>query len=604
MITLGTTGRGEVTARNYSSQAVERRVYDSPKERLMMGTVLKSSKESVGPGAKSPSPTDTTARHIHPLLETDLGATMANRRLDGAEVQGAADSQEDGEGEGQDNYNRITPASQLDTAKSDSMGVRSFGSDLQNADPTDSKSVSSASIEEPGVQDDWQEFEKDPDAENRDGFQEYESDQVETLEDLDLLRALNKRTSNGDMRTMNLQVQHDPQLQQDLQQEPINRAIHILGLGAAGKYIAHSLASLPFPPPITLLMHRPLVMQHWHDEGAAIHVIKGGKIKTQTNFHIESSASFFREDSRQRFPGFGPRLEHTSEPPNYSIDALIVTTEAYRTVSALMAIRHRLGRKSTIFILNNGLGLVERINEKVFPDFRTRPTYILGNMSHNLQSTERHFTLIEKSPGRLECSKLPQVSITRKGNYSPTFTRKDFSWSAPASHLVGILARTPEFSTVTLGHKSFYESQFQNLAAGCIIGPLSVLFDCTNDLLLYNFSASQAMKLLLREISYVICSLPELQSLPDLEETFGVRRLEAIIVSKMIKSGKNLSTMLQSIRAGNRTNIDYYNGYIERRAKELGIDTPRNQMMLHLVKGKSAAKSRELNNFIPFEDDC
>ncbi|KAH7381758.1 ketopantoate reductase PanE/ApbA C terminal-domain-containing protein [Cadophora sp. MPI-SDFR-AT-0126] len=405
------------------------------------------------------------------------------------------------------------------------------------------------------------------------------------------------------MKTPMSKFGKDSKIQPDSKQEPVNRTIHVLGLGAAGKYIAHSLASLPFAPPITLLMHRPLMMQQWHDEGAAIHVIRGGEIKTQSNFHIESSAHFIREDPRQRFPGFGPKLEHSSEPPNYPIDALIVTTEAYRTVSALMAIRHRLGRGSAIFILNNGLGLAERLNEKVFPDSNTRPTYILGNMSHKLESTERHFTLIERNPGRLECSKFPQVSMTRKASYAPTLTRKDFSWTAPASYLVGTLARTPEFRTVTLGHKSFYQSQFQNLAAGAVIGPLSVAFDCTNDLLLYNYSASQAMKLLLREISLVIRSLPELQSLPDLNETFGVKRLEAIIVSKLAKSGRNLSAMLQSTRAGNRTNIDYYNGYIERRAKEVGIDTPRNQMMLLLVKGKSAAKSRELNSYIPFEED-
>ncbi|KAH7333419.1 ketopantoate reductase PanE/ApbA C terminal-domain-containing protein [Rhexocercosporidium sp. MPI-PUGE-AT-0058] len=401
----------------------------------------------------------------------------------------------------------------------------------------------------------------------------------------------------------NLQKYLDSEAKPDLEQKPINRTIHILGLGAAGKYVAHSLASLPFAPPITLLMHRPLMMQHWHDEGAAIHVIKGGDIRTQTNFHIESSARFAQQDSQQCFPGFGPRLEHTAEPPNYQISALIITTEAYRTISALTAIKHRLGRSSTILLLNNGLGLAERINERVFPDPYNRPTYILGNMSHNLESTERHFTLIEKSPGRLECSKFPQVSSSRKGRTAPMLTRKDFSWTAHASHLVGTLARTPEFRTATLGHKSFYESQLQTLAAGAVIGPLSVVFDCTNDLILYNYNASQTMKLLLREISRVIRSLPELQSLPDLDSTFSVKRLESIIVSKISKSGRNLSTMLQNVRAGNRTNIDYYNGYIERRARELGIDTPRNEMMLHLVRGKCAAKSRELNNYIPFEDD-
>ncbi|KAL5331529.1 hypothetical protein ACEPPN_001063 [Leptodophora sp. 'Broadleaf-Isolate-01'] len=556
-------------------------------------------------------------------MESPLEGTAAGlekKRIPDAGVEGGIDDHKVVEqDQRQDDALETSPTTpRLDSQPADdSDGARSSGhvlnsmntvEDGEQPEEVDRGSASSggASLptnEERNINDDWQEFEEDLDAEDREDFSEYESDPVETLEDLDLLRALNEKALGESPGHNNLQAYLDLKAQPNPENESLNRTIHVLGLGAAGKYIAHSLAALPFAPPITLLMHRPLMMQQWHDEGAAIHVIKGEDIKTQTNFHIESSADFVRQDSQQRFPGFGPRLEHTAEPPSYPIDALIVTTEAYRTVSALTAIKHRLGRSSTIFLLNNGLGLAERINERVFPDPYNRPTYILGNMSHDLVSTERHFTLIEKSPGRLECSKFPQVSTSRRGRHAPTLTRKDFSWTPHASHLVGTLARTPELRTLTLGHKSFYESQFQNLAAGAVIGPLSVVFDCTNDLILYNYNASRTMKLLLHEISWVIRSLPELQSLPDLDATFSVRRLEAIIVSKISKTGKNISTMLQNVRAGNRTNIDYYNGYIERRARELGIDTPRNEMMLHLVRGKCAAKSRELNNYIPFEDD-
>ncbi len=453
------------------------------------------------------------------------------------------------------------------------------------------------------VRNNWQDFGDLSEAmDDWQSFAEYEKDVVETPEDLELLKALKDRNFDSGTGYRNWRAYVDSLVEPETEKEPLNRTIHMLGLGAAGKYIAHSIASLPFAPPVSLLTHRPLMMQNWHDEGAAIHVIKGNKIETQSNFHIESSAEFTRKTRDQRFPGFGPRLEYTAEPPNYPIDTLIVTTETYRTVSALEAIKHRLRHSSTILFVNDGLGLAERINEKIFPDPFQRPTYVLGNMTHNLESTERQFTLIEKNQGRLQCSKLPQVFVSRSGRQSPILRRKDYSWTAAASHLVGTLARTPGLNTATLGHKTFYQSQLQNLAAGAVIGPLSVVFDCTNDYILYNYNASQTMKMLLSEISNVIYQLPELQSLPRIRETFDPKKLESIIVSKTLKSGKNLSQMLKAVRAGNRTDIDFYNGYIERRARELGIDTPRNEMMLHLVRGKSASKSREMNNYIPFED--
>ncbi|KAG4434763.1 hypothetical protein IFR05_009754 [Cadophora sp. M221] len=605
-MTFGTIG--SAPGREYSTQAARECVYDAPNERLLLVegvSVLNVENEEY--------------RARESQLEGNAAGSKKKEILE-AGVEGGIDNQKIvGQHQRQEDALENSPtvpcpdsqaADASDAPRSSGPGLDSLNTVEAGEQPGEvctgsasSEVAFSPTNENRYVNDDWQEFDDDFDGEDRQDFSEYESDSVETLEDLDMLRALNEKAVGEAVRQNNLQAYSDLKAQPNPEHESLNRTIHILGLGATGKYIAHSLAALPFAPPITLLMHRPLMMQHWHDEGAAIHVIKGGDIKTRTNFRIESSAGFLRQDSQQRFPGFGPRLEHTAEPPSYPIDALIITTEAYRTVSALTAIKHRLGRSSTVFLLNNGLGLVERINERVFTDTYNRPTYILGNMSHDLVSTERHFTLIEKNSGRLECSKLPQVLTSKRGRHAPILTRKDFSWSAHASHLVGTLARTPELRTLTLGHKSFYESQFQNLAAGAIIGPLSVVFDCTNDLILYNYNSSRTMKLLLHEISRVIRSLPELQSLPNLEVTFGVRRLEAIIVSKISKTGKNITTMLQNVRAGNRTNIDYYNGYIERRARELGIDTPRNEMMLHLVRGKSAAKSRELNNYIPFEDD-
>ncbi|CZR58434.1 related to 2-dehydropantoate 2-reductase [Phialocephala subalpina] len=376
-----------------------------------------------------------------------------------------------------------------------------------------------------------------------------------------------------------------------------NSTIHVLGLGPVGKYVAHTLASLPDAPPITLLMHRPLVMQHWHDEGAAIRLVRDGQLHVQSGFNIESAASFRREYPDQVFPHFGKNLEHSAEPPDTVIDTLIVTTDSWTTIPALEAIKNRIRQRTTICFIQEGLGMAERVSAEVFTDPDRRPTYMLGSITHKIASTKRHFTIIEHSPGVLTFSKLPQRSVVKSGDLS--ISRHDFSWSPQAKHLAGSLTRATDFNTQALGHKSFYKTQLQKVVMGCIIGPLSVMYDCSNDQLLYNYNASLTMELLLKEISEVICALPELKTLDGIYKNFNAKKLEAICVSAIAKMGKTESHMLQSVRAGMRTNIDFYNGYIVRRGAQLGIQCPRNEMILSMVKGKIAMKSRELNGYIP-----
>jgi 2-dehydropantoate 2-reductase len=398
-------------------------------------------------------------------------------------------------------------------------------------------------------------------------------------------------------------IQPEPALDQEEQIDLVleskleNPTIHVLGLGTVGKYIAHALASLPHAPPITLLMHRPLVMQHWHDEGAAIRLVKDGQLYVQSNFNIESAASFQRESPDQVFPHFGENLEHSAEPPDTAIDTLIVTTDSWTTLPALEAIRHRIRQRTTIFFVQSGLGIAEKVSATVFTDPDRRPTYVLGSLSHHITSTDRHFTIIQTEPGTLICSKQPQREVYKTGDLS--ITRHNFSWSPQAKHLVGSLTRALDLNTQALGHKSFYKTQLQKVVLGCIIGPLSVMYDCSTDKLLYNYNASVTMVGLLKEISLVIRSLPELQSLDGIDRIFNLRKLEAMCVSAIAKTGATETLMLQSVRAGRRTNIDYFNGYIIRRAAQMGISCPRNELILRMVEGKRQMRGKEITGYIP-----
>ncbi len=55
------------------------------------------------------------------------------------------------------------------------------------------------------------------------------------------------------------------------------------------------------------------------------------------------------------------------------------------------------------------------------------------------------------------------------------------------------------------------------------------------------------------------------------------------------KTSKNRSSMLQDVENGKKTEIDFINGEIVRRAEELGLEAPTNKILLKLVKGVEKA---------------
>ncbi|MBO8183417.1 MAG: 2-dehydropantoate 2-reductase [Archaeoglobus sp.] len=56
-----------------------------------------------------------------------------------------------------------------------------------------------------------------------------------------------------------------------------------------------------------------------------------------------------------------------------------------------------------------------------------------------------------------------------------------------------------------------------------------------------------------------------------------------------LKTSENRSSMLQDIENGKRTEIEFINGAIVRRAKEFGLEAPTNELLVNLVKGVEKA---------------
>jgi 2-dehydropantoate 2-reductase len=71
--------------------------------------------------------------------------------------------------------------------------------------------------------------------------------------------------------------------------------------------------------------------------------------------------------------------------------------------------------------------------------------------------------------------------------------------------------------------------------------------------------------------------------------------LEESVIQSTRTTATNVNSMLQDIRAGRMTEIDYLNGFVMRLGNQLGIGTPYNTTVYHLVKHIEARQLGEIS---------
>ncbi|KAL8676180.1 MAG: hypothetical protein Q9186_007274 [Xanthomendoza sp. 1 TL-2023] len=235
------------------------------------------------------------------------------------------------------------------------------------------------------------------------------------------------------------------------------------------------------------------------------------------------------------------------------------------------------------------MGIIEEVNERVFPDPAQRPQYMLGVISHGVYSTAP-YSLVHSGFGTLALAIVPQKIEEVKPNFVPS-----------ALYLLRTVTRSPVLAAVGFAATDLLQLQIEKLAVYAIINPLTALMDCRNGDLLGQPSMSRVIRLLLAEISLVIKSLPELQSVPNVKMRFDITRLEGQVIDIAAKTAANRSSMLQDIRRGKKTEIDYINGYLVRRGEEVGIQCVMNFMIKHMVKTKERMEREKHSHLLPVE---
>jgi len=425
-------------------------------------------------------------------------------------------------------------------------------------------------------------------------------------------------------------------------QPVLDRRIHVLGLGNVGKFIAHSLSGIPNPPPVSLIFHSRKMLADWEASAKRLQLITDGDIERREGYDAELAVSRLRHHGKEigsesnsgdvfpEVPNARPKPEQpqllegeSSEP----IHSLILCTKVNKVLQALSAVKHRLHKESVICFLQNGMGTVEEVNRELFPDPETRPHYMIGINSHGLHSADDKFTAVHAGFGTISLGILPNERNRKSAPYSPTSkfkahndegmpmepkhaanpdpstpasTRSTFEWTPNQRYLLRTLLRTPVLCATAYSPPDLLQMQLEKLAVNCIINPLTVTLDARNGAILYNYSLTRVMRLLLSEISLVIRSLPELQYIPNVEQRFDPGRLESMVVGVANKTKDNISSMLADVRAGRQTEAEYINGWIVKKGEEQGVRCLMNYMLMHQVIGKARMVSTEIGEGVPF----
>lgn len=405
--------------------------------------------------------------------------------------------------------------------------------------------------------------------------------------------------------------------------QDVPERIHIIGMGAIGKLVAHSLRGIPKAPPITLISHRRGLLAEWNRSKKEITIEEDGRRQARSGFDMDlvpppkrffGVATRSNEDVEFIFSNPDGLLPHEAaaelkrrreagtelvegdvvpeQGPNESdepIHNLIVTVKIHLTVSALASLKHRILPTTTICFLQNGMGIIDEINTDVFPDPATRPNYMLGIVSHgaNTPPGSSPFFAIHAGKGTIALTVLPRTERPEADVSTPV------EFSPTSRYLMRTLTRTPVLGAVGIPTVEFLQQKLEKLAQNAVINPLTVLVDARNGALNYNFAFTKAERLLLAEISLVLRSLPELQGLTNVATRFSADRLETLVVSIANKTAANISSMLADVRNGKPTEIRYINGYVIKRGEEMGISCVCNYMVQQLVIGKAKMVQNE-----------
>ncbi|KAF8477217.1 ketopantoate reductase PanE/ApbA C terminal-domain-containing protein [Kalaharituber pfeilii] len=372
--------------------------------------------------------------------------------------------------------------------------------------------------------------------------------------------------------------------------------IYIVGTGNIGCFVAHGLRSIHPRRPITLLMHRRNTAREFEENGSIIVVQHNRLAVSRKGFDVELNSMAI-----ENLLPYSKTPPSSVSTPGDKIEHLIVTTKGHQVRAALEPLVPRLTPNATIAFIQNGMGIIDEVNSTYFSKPESRPNYIVGIATHGVASPKvpgfRPFTVEVNGIGTLKLGVIPSP----KHQQLKEKDKKTPDMPPTTAYLLNSLLSCHDLVATMVSEQELLSTQLEKLAINAIINPLTAIFNCPNGALLNNWPATRTMKLLLWEVSQVVCALPELKHLPNRDLRFSAENLYKAVVRVARATAGNSSSMLQDIRKGIETEVDYINGYVVKKGLELGVPCSMNHLVQTMVKTKERMAKLERERELPIE---
>lgn len=223
-------------------------------------------------------------------------------------------------------------------------------------------------------------------------------------------------------------------------------------------------------------------------------------------------------------------------------ELLLLPLKAYQLLPAIQSLKPFL-HQQPLLLLHNGMGVLDEVQP-----------LLAGHTV--IQGITRLAVLKEGS----------QVRETGRG-------ATDLAW------VTGYNAQAKDVLSTLLSpctwHADLLPAMWQKLAVNAVINPLTALYQIKNGEL-----AAKAHRSAIHQLCKEIGQLMQTLKLP------GAGNLEATVLQVIQATADNNSSMYQDLRLGRRTEIDYINGFVCKKAHELGLQVPHNEALWRQIKAQ------------------
>jgi 2-dehydropantoate 2-reductase len=363
---------------------------------------------------------------------------------------------------------------------------------------------------------------------------------------------------------------------------PFMEPLHILGSGAIGLLFAASIR-MAFPSyPLTMLVRQ-------HHEARLQPIDKSRKkymeVSLQSTFAVASTANQRKRLAPPRLvriPAQVVEADGNRGTAYGGIQNLLLTTKAPDAVPALRSILPRLASDDQpvriIVLCNGALAVKDEVEQTLREDdAKRRVDLVLASTTHGAYRDDE---TMDGSADQVDDEDY-LYHVVHAG------VGKTFVENEP--QLAQLLDQSG-LTCTSISSRDMTILLWKKLAANCVINPLTALLRCSNGELPQHELYDEYHERIVEEIALVAETLQvETCNADDSTEQqhLSPSQLQAFVRQVIDDTASNKSSMLQDILHNRRTEVDYFNGYVERKGSMLGVDVSANRELCERVRALS-----------------